>query len=130
MNKFAIILLSTIIQTAVIVTAHNDIMADVVESGAIKKKQTNHLRKMKTIVQQAVTGGGSTSIENEDDYQHTSSNDDEVSSSSINHRILRKGSNYGWNRGTYEVAAGKRQSIKICAPNSASKDDTLFLFLR
>lgn len=125
MNKFAIILLSTLIQTVVIVTAHDDITAKLVENGPIKKKQTSHLRKLKKIVQEAVTRGN-TSI---DDYSLTSSNGD-VSSSSINHRVLRKESKYEWNRGTYEVAAGKRQSIKICAPNSASKDDTLFLFLR
>lgn len=125
MNKFAIILLSTLIQTVVIVTAHDDITAKLVENGSIKKKQTSHLRKLKKIVQEAVTRGN-TPI---DDYSLTSSNGD-VSSSSINHRVLRKESKYEWNRGTYEVAAGKRQSIKICAPNSASKDDTLFLFLR
>lgn len=125
MNKFAIILLSTLIQTVVIVTAHDDITAKLVENGSIKKKQTSHLRKLKKIVQEAVTRGN-TSI---DDYSLTSSNGD-VSSSSINHRVLRKESKYEWNRGTYEVAAGKRQSIKICAPNSASRDDTLFLFLR
>lgn len=120
MNKFAIILLSTLIQTVLIVTAHDDI--------TVKKKQTSHLRKLKKIVQEVVTRGN-TSIENEDDYPLTSSNGD-VSSSSINHRVLRKESKYEWNRGTYEVAAGRRQSIQICAPNLASKDDTLFLFLR
>jgi len=128
MNKFAIILLSTLIQTVVIVTAHDDITAELVENGSIMKKQTSHLRKLKKIVQEVVTRGN-TSIENEDDYPLTSSNGD-VSSSSINHRVLRKESKYEWNRGTYEVAAGRRQSIQICAPNLASKDDTLFLFLR
>ena len=128
MNKFAIILLSTLIQTVVIVTAHDDITAELVENGSIKKKQTSHLRKLKKIVQEAVTRGN-TSIENKDDYPLTSSNGN-VSSSSINHRVLRKESKYEWNRGTYEVAAGRRQSIQICAPNLASKDDTLFLFLR
>jgi hypothetical protein len=35
-----------------------------------------------------------------------------------------------WNHGTYEVAAKRRDSIEVCAPSASKHGDTLFLFLR
>ena len=111
--KFAIVLLSTLAQCAVLVESTTRLgrTAQDIEVGGDGEKQTNHLRKMKT-----VQGGESIA---------------DSSSFIPGLRALRgENDSKNWNHGTYKVAAKRRDSMEVCSPSATRGGDTLFLFLR
>ena len=111
--KFAIVLLSTLAQCAVLVESTTRLgrTAQDIKAGGDGEKQTNHLRKMKT-----VQGGESIA---------------DSSSFIPGLRALRgEDDSRNWNHGSYAVASKRSGNIKLNVPQDTQIGDTLFLFLR
>jgi hypothetical protein len=122
--KFAIVLLSTLAQCAVLVESSSTRLgrtAQDIKAGGDGEKQTNHLRKTKTVQ-------GGESIAHQDGE---TINEGDSSSFIPGLRALRgENDSKNWNHGTYKVAAKRRDSMEVCSPSATRGGDTLFLFLR
>ncbi|KAL3797058.1 hypothetical protein ACHAW5_009644 [Stephanodiscus triporus] len=121
--KFAIVLLSTLARCAVLVESSSTRLgraAQDIKAGGDGERQTNHLRKMKT-----VQGGESIA-------HHDGETINEADSSSFipGLRALRgEDDSKNWNHGSYAVASKRSGNIKLNVPQDTQVGDTLFLFL-
>ena len=116
MYKFALVLLSTLAQTTVLV-----------ESTRLGRTAQGGDGKMETQVKMMQVQVDE-SIAPQDD--ETIDEDDSLSFIPGLRALRRENNEKVWNHGTFEVAAKRRGSIEVCAPSATRDGDTLFFFLR
>jgi hypothetical protein len=116
--KFAIVLLFTLVQTAVLVGSTSTGLgrtAQSIKAGGKGEKETHHLRKMK---------------KGQVDESITLQNGETINFIPVLWALRRENNSKDWNHGTSKVAAKRRDHMEVCAPSATKDGDTLFLFLR
>jgi hypothetical protein len=116
--KFAIVVLFTLAQTAILVGSTStglERTAQSIKAGGKGKKETHHLRKMKK-------GQVAKLI--------TLQNGEKIAFIPGLWALRRENNSKGWNHGTNKVAAKRRDRMEVCAPSATKDGNTLLLFLR
>jgi hypothetical protein len=116
MYKFALVLLSTLAQTTVLVESTR--LGRTAQGG--DGKMETQVKMMQVQVDESIAPQDDEAID-----------EDDSPSFIPGLRALRRENNAKvWNHGTFEVAAKRRGSIEVCAPSATQDGDTLFFFLR
>ncbi len=117
--KFAIVLLFTLVQTAVLVGSTStglERTAQSIKAGDKGEKETHHLRKMKKVqVDKSIMLQSGETIN---------------FIPGLLWALRRKNKSKEWNHGTNKVAAKRRDRMEVCAPSATKDGNTLFPFLR
>ena len=140
--KLAIVLLSALVQTAVLAESTSSRLGrtvQIIKAGGDGDTHANHLRKATKVQDDMLTTIALLDGGNIDKVQDVRALRRRRRRRSRRSRRSRGDTKIGddedenredWNHGTYEVAAKRRDSIEVCAPSESKHGDTLFLFLR